>query len=131
MKAGIPILLCGALAAITSGLHATEPGSMRARLLEELKREFKFEPPGERAEIPDAPTTAPHGVIVLPELSVTEARRNVALAVREDRERLERDEFSWRHGGTIKKLEKLPFKPTLMWKYNPEHNGIDLVNFSW
>jgi hypothetical protein len=70
-------------------------------------------------------------LLVLPELKVIEPRQKVALAVREDRERLEREEFSWRHGGTIRKFERLPGKPVLMWKYNPEHNGIDLLNFSW
>jgi hypothetical protein len=129
MKAGLPILLCVAVAAATPG--ASEPGGMRARMLEELKREFKFQPPSDGADSPGGPAPTPHGVLVLPELSVSEQRRDVALAIREDRERLVHEEFSWRHGGTIRKLGHLPFKPTLMWRYNPEHNGIDLLNFSW
>jgi len=131
MKAGLPILLCGAFAFPASVLNAAEPGGMRARLLEELRKEFTFQP--RPAETDEAKRSLESGgeAVVLPDYHFVETPHDPEPAIREYRGILEREEFSWRHGGTIKNLDRLPFKPALMWKYNPEHDGIDLLRFSW
>jgi hypothetical protein len=130
MKAGLPILRCIAVAIATTTVGTSEPGSMRARLLEELKVEFTYQPtPVDRDRA--AAQQDSEGAVVLPDYHVVEDPRDPTRAIREYRDILEREDFTWRHGGTIKRLERLPFRPALMWKYNPEHDGIDLLSFSW
>ena len=131
MKAGLPILVCGAIAFAATAMDASEPDGMRAKLHEKLRREFTFQLPTDMARATEESADAVHGILVLPELNVIESRQGLEIVLREQRDRFEREEFSWRHGGTIKKLERLPFKPTLIWRYSPEHNGIDLLKFSW
>jgi len=131
MKAALPTLLSGAIAFAASALDASVPGGMRTRLLEELKKEFIFEPKPVGPASTGDDRQENSGAVVLPDYVVVEVPPDPERAIRDYREILERDQFTWRHGGTIRKFERFPFKPELKWKYNPEHNGIDLVSFSW
>lgn len=131
MKAGLPTLLSGAITLAATALDASEPGRMRAKLFEELKREFTFEPEPVKRDSAGDDVQDNTGAVVLPDHHVVDVPPDPEQAIREYRGILERDEFTWRHGGTIRKLERFPFKPGLKWKHNPEHNGIDLLSFSW
>lgn len=131
MKASLLPFLCIAIVLVLTGLEGAESGGMRAKLLEELKREFTFKPEPREQESINNPVDPGDDVLVLPDFRVTERGRDADKAVYEQRERLEREKFSWKHGGTLLKLNKVPLKPELKWKYNPEHNGIDILSFSW
>ena len=97
-----------------------KPSEVRAGILEELKREFRFEPQQSVVQ----PTTDGE-VIVLPRFAVIDSRKGANQAIRDERKKIEDEKFSWKNGGTILKLG--PMK--VMFKYDPETNLLYLLRF--
>lgn len=125
-------LLCAAQA-----LPAGEHGSAGERMAELFNQEFKYDPEAYRRarerdlEVTQRADEAGGETVTLPTMIVRDRSRRAAEAVDRQRVRIEDEEFDWRDGGTIRKWEGRFLNPELRFKYNPEHNGIDLLNFSW
>jgi len=111
----------------TTVIAADESGGMSLRIAEVLERESHYEPKKEASgtEAPD------DEVLVLPTLFVHPPPKGLEEAVEAHQRKVGYEKFSWAHGGTILKKEDWPLPFDLKFKYNPEHNGIDLLSFSW
>ncbi|HUG10006.1 MAG TPA: hypothetical protein VMM36_03285 [Opitutaceae bacterium] len=117
------------LASVTSAMAAGEPERSVSWLTRVLTEDFKFQPNQDSAlDIMEAHDPE-EGIFVLPEFKVTSnLPRGLEAAVESKRLAVEAEKFSWKHGGTILKLRS---NVKLKFKYNPEHNGIDLLSISW
>jgi hypothetical protein len=116
-------------ACVTTAIVAGEPERNAAWLTQVLAADFKFQPV-QSAPMDVLDTHEPEeGTVVLPEFKVTSRNpRGLESALKERRLAIETEKFSWKHGGTIVKLRS---NVELKFKYNPEHNGIDLLSISW
>lgn len=125
----LPILI--AYLCVLNATVVIAAGPVSKRMTERFKEEFRFEP-AEIREDPDAtPDPADPDTVVLPTLFVRPWALGIDKAVEESERRIERENFSWKHGGTIYRFGGPRGSLELKFKYNPEHNGIDLLNFSW
>ena len=107
--------------------------SVAQHMTERFRREFKFDASLARVETEqDAATSEPDGeVLVLPTVIVQSRYHGAAAAIEEAKLRAGEESFTWGHGGTIVKGRGGWLSPDIKFKYNPLHNGIDLLNFSF
>ena len=125
----LPILI--ALSCVLQVPAADEPPTARDRMATLFKKEFKFDASLTRKPDETLPIPEEGDVVVLPLVAVHEPFRGADKAIEEATLRAELGHFTWKHGGTIHTFERLPLQPRIGFKYNPEHNGIDILNFSW
>jgi hypothetical protein len=122
----LPVLIV--LVCSTVAFAADERDTAATRMAKLLKEEFTFQPPEEPAPETVEAIDPSTDVVVLPLFRTFALPRGAVEAIEAGRIRAEKEKFSWKHGGTILKLRP---NVELKFKYNPEHNGIDLLNFSW
>ena len=125
----LPILI--ALWCALQAFAAEKAPTARARMAAMFNEEFKFDPGLDRKPDQDLAIPTDDDVVVLPSVSVREPFHGVDKAIEEAIARAGLEHFTWKHGGTIHTFERLPLRPKIEFKYNPDHNGIDLLNFSW
>ena len=116
------LILC-----VTTVLAAEEVAPRSLHLRERMKQEFHFDPAA-NADQEARSRELEDDVVILPQFNVVGPRRGLDRAVAEARLRAGEEHFTWKHGGTILKLGN---KVEIKFKYNPDHNGIDLLNWSW
>jgi hypothetical protein len=116
-------------ACVAIAIAAGEPEKSVSWLTQVLKADFKFQPVQDSAiDIIEAHEPE-EGTVVLPEFKVTASLpKGVEAAIQNRRLAIEAEKFSWKHGGTILKLRS---NVELKFKYNPKHDGIDLLSISW
>jgi hypothetical protein len=116
-------------ACVAIAIAAGEPEKSVSWLTQVLTEDFKFQPvQSSTVDIMEAHEPE-EGTVVLPEFKVTSRNpRGLETALKERRLAIETEKFSWKHGGTIVKLRS---NVELKFKYNPKHDGIDLLSISW
>jgi hypothetical protein len=90
----------------------------------------KYEPAQPVVEKPvEAPPSTNEPVVVMTPVTVIDSNANRAVSnkLQEEKERIAREKFNWKDGGTFFQNERT----TLMLKYNPAHKGFDILNIKW
>jgi hypothetical protein len=87
---------------------------------------------GAQAEPAPQASPAPRGdPVVMPAFTVTDDYRALDQAVDDWQRKIDAGGFTWRDGGTYKKVVGLRFTTEFEFRFNPENHGIELLKISW
>lgn len=120
------ILAAVSIVCATAMFAADEKHEAHARLLDLLGKEFRFDPSATGDE--EDGHGSDEDVVILPRFDVHPMPEGIEEAVDKAHHAAELEKFSWKHGGTILNVKG---RMKIQFKYNPDHNGIDLLSFSW
>lgn len=113
-------------------LAASEPAkeaSPRANLSRDLRQQYPYAP-RDAAEKPVAVASG-EDVVAMAPFRVFGGYRAVDRAIEDGRSKAKSDAFTPQNGGTILKKEGKRVTTELKIKFNPIHNGFDILSFSW
>jgi len=79
----------------------------------------------------DGAATPRGEAVVMPAFTVTDDYRRLDQAVDDWDRKMEADRFTWRGGGTYKRIDGPQFTTEFELRFDPEMHGVDFLRISW
>lgn len=128
------LLLIFPLIGVTGLLASADPvekPSMRARLAGEIKKLVSYAPPALKEPAAPLLPTPSDELVVLEPFVVTTRVDAFAHKIEERQQEVLGERFTFKHGGTILKVEGKTVTTEVKLSYDPAHDGWDILSFSW
>jgi len=129
MRLGAAVLALLAPAAFAADAGSGEAQPMHSQITAVI-REHLAQPSKQTPE-PKGTGAAPGDTVVMPAFKVTDNFRKLDQAVDAFQRKLDSEKFTLRDGGAYKTIEGKKTTTELEFRYNAEHNGIELLRISW
>ena len=122
----LALLAPSALGADAGGAEAPPMHSQITAIIKELIAQ-----PSKQSPEAKGAGAASGDTVVMPAFKVTDNFRKLDQAVDDFQRKLDSEKFTWRDGGAYRRIEGKKTTTELEFRYNAEHNGIELLRISW